>query len=41
MTGVLLAVGQGKTSLDHVQELLAVGNSRSPGRPLGKDLHVG
>jgi tRNA pseudouridine38-40 synthase len=41
MTGVLLAVGQGKFSLDHVQALLEMGNSKPPGRASGlKPWHV-
>lgn len=31
MTGVLLAVGQGKMNLEHVQQLLEIGNRQPPG----------
>jgi tRNA U38,U39,U40 pseudouridine synthase TruA len=31
MTGALLAVGQGKMGLDHIQQLLEIGSSQAPG----------
>jgi tRNA U38,U39,U40 pseudouridine synthase TruA len=33
MTGTLLAVGQGKLTLDRLQQLLDMGNSQPPGMP--------
>jgi len=33
MTGALLAVGWGRLSLDHLQQLLEIGNSQPPGAP--------